>query len=141
MDHPSHIKKDLVDYYQNLLDPEKEDDSSVFGEIADKLLESMDVQVLDFENSAHKEVSIGQVRHLKTILILAKPLTIHIEKLSDGFIIYQKELTLSVYSKTFQESIKKFQKHFIRRYHYYCRLNVKSQKDIHLKSLFTALVK
>ncbi len=141
MDHPSHIKKDQVDNYQNLLSQEKEDESSIFGEIADKLLESMDVKVLDFENSSHKEVSIGQVRHLKTILILTKPLAIHIEKLSDGFIIYQKELTLSVYSKTFQEAIKKFQKHFIRRYYYYCRLNVKSQKDIHLKSLFATLVK
>ncbi len=140
MDHPSRIKKDPVHYYKNLLDSEKEDGSSIFGEIADKLLESLDVEVLDFENSPHKEVSIGQVRHLKTILTLAKPLTIAIEKLSDGFIIYQKELTLSVYSKTFQEAIKKFQEHFIRRYYYYSRLDVKSQKDIHLKRLFTALV-
>ncbi len=141
MDHPSRIKKDQINYYKNLLNPETEDHSSMFGEIADKLLESLDINVLDFKNSSHKEVSIGQVRHLKTLLTLVKPLTIHIEKLSDGFIIYQKELTLSVYSKTFQEAIKKFQEHFIRRYYYYCRLDAKYQKDIHLKSLFTALVK
>ncbi len=141
MGNSNQINKDNTDYYQNLLNTSSKTQAPIFEAIADKLIWTLDVNVLDFSKSAKKEVLINQVRSKQNLLYLRKPIKLKIEKFEGGFSIFQEDLSVLVYAQTFRRTLKKFQETFYHLYHKYSCADFITPRDIILKKLFCALVK
>lgn len=139
MDQSNQLSQSKIDYYRNLLDSEESKKNLIFDIIADKLMGSMDIQVLDFSIENTKEVLINQIRSKSAILYLKKPINIIIEKkLEGGFVIVQNDLLLRIESKSFREAIRKFQDSFYVNYYKYLT-NLTSNDKI-VKELYLSIV-
>lgn len=140
MDQNSHPNKRKAEYYHNLITKKGKNQYSIFETIADKILETLDMNVLDFDESRQKEIFINQIRCNNTILRLKRPLKLYIEKFEGGFSIFQKEISLLIFGQTFQQTLKKFQERFFAGYKNNSSLKVNSKTETELEEFYTSLV-
>lgn len=109
------IQKDL-----SLFDNKAKKDN-IMDALAEKLLDVLDLEVLDFHNDPVKTVHINQIRSQKQLLKFKKPLQITIKKEYDTFNVSQHEISIEVLDLSFRMAMKKFQEEL-----YYQYKNTKS---------------
>ena len=140
MDH-KHKYNNKIDYYKDLFNRKDNENHSIYEAIADKLLGSLEMNVIDFTNNPKKEVLINRIRYNNNVLLFRIPLMLNIEKFDGGFSIYQKEFAILVFSELFKQALIKFQKVFFKKYKLYSSMFGKSDEEKYYIELFKSLVK
>jgi len=135
----SHLSKEKLEYYRNLYNSQKED-KVLLETLADKLIGTLNMNILDFKIHKKQDVFVNRIRYKETILHLKKPLKLLIEKYSDGFSIIQEEINLTTYDKNFRQALKGFQEKFYLMYENYRAAKVDSMEMAHLKQFFCSFV-
>jgi len=134
------IPNNKIKYYKDLLNRKDKEKRSIFEAIADKLLVTLEMNVLDFDNNPKKEVFINRIRYNENVLLFKRSLKLDIEKFEGGFSIYQKEFSILVSSESFQKALIQFQEIFFSKYKFYSSLIGKTTEEIYLIELYTSLV-
>lgn len=90
--------------------------ADIMETLAEKLLNVLDLEVLDFEKSPVKSLRINQVRSENNLLKFKKPLEITITKDIDTFNVSQTDLSIEVFDFSFRMAMKKFQEEVFKQY-------------------------
>ena len=140
MDHKP-FNNNKVEYYKDLFSRKDKESKLIYEAIAEKLLGTLEMNVLDFGNNPKKEVYINRVRYINNILLFRIPLRLNIEKFDGGFSIYQREFSILVFSESFKDTLIKFQEIFFTKYRTYSKMKGKNDEEKYFIELFKSLVK
>ncbi len=139
MDNNSSINRGTSEYYNKLLN--SNDHKVIFDALADKILATMDVEVLDFSQNPIQRVSINQIRYENNILKLKKPLPLIIRKKLGYFTIYQEDFFIFSKADTFKRALSRFQEDFFTKYKIYNNMDSNDNNIINIKNLLMDFIK
>ena len=98
-----------LNYYKKLFEQSHYEKESILEGLAEKLIDELNIEVIDFKGKEKKEFYINQVRYKKDVLFLKNPLKLIVTKKKEGFEIEQEELKVEVSGKTFKEGLQNIQ--------------------------------